>query len=71
MQSADLVVFALNVLYICPCFGTHPIYCIVLTRRSLTFSFPKVKEPNLIQIVKEFQEEKPLSNCIIFTKTCR
>jgi len=31
----------------------------------------QVKEPNLIQIVKEFQEEKPLSNCIIFTKTCR
>ena len=42
---------------------------------SLTtfFSFAhfQVKEPNLIQIVKEFQEEKPLSNCIIFTKTCR
>jgi len=31
----------------------------------------QVKEPNLIQIVKEFQEEKPLSNCIVFTKTCR
>merc|ERR1712228_547257 len=31
----------------------------------------QVKEPNLVQIVKEFQEDKPLSNCIIFTKTCR